>query len=231
MAERRVNRRERYREQTRAEAKQIALRQLAEGGQEALSLNAIARELGMSGPALYRYFAGRDALLTALIVDAYRDLGAAVERAAGARQGLAPVARMRALAHAARDWALAQPQRYLLLFGTPFAGYHAPAEATAAARDSIGAVLATMIEIHNERPTPSVDPTELERQLQAAPWLPDDMRDRIPGNVLADVLLSWSRIHGLLGLEINGQFAAMGFDPTLLFDRELDTLMVGDPPG
>lgn len=66
--------RERYREQMRAEIKQCARDQIATAGASALSLNAIAKHLGMSGPALYRYYANRDALITDLIRDAYRSL-------------------------------------------------------------------------------------------------------------------------------------------------------------
>ena len=224
----RVTRRERYREETRAEAKRIALGQLAASGQEGLSLNAIAREMGMSGPALYRYFANRDDLLTALIVDAYNDVGATVADAVAAASRRGPRGRLRALAHAMRAWALAEPHRYLLLYGTPFAGYRAPEAATEAARASIGGVMLTMIDIHAERPPKRGGRTALERQLERAPWLPEEMRGRVPGDVLADVLLTWSRIHGLIGLEINGQFAPMGFDPALLFDRELDAIVAAD---
>lgn len=224
MVEGRVSRRERYRAQTRAEAKRIALEQLAAGGQEGLSLNAIAREMGMSGPALYRYFANRDELLTALIVDAYHELGATLARAVAGASRRGAKGRLRALAHAMRDWALAQPHRYLLLFGTPFAGYQAPEAALEAARDSIGGVMLSMIDIHNERPARHGRGTALERQLEHAPWVPGELRGEVSGDVLADALLTWSRIHGLIGLEINGQFASMGFDPALLFDREIDAI-------
>lgn len=223
-----MTRRERYREQTRADAKRIALAQLAAGGQEGLSLNAIAREMGMSGPALYRYFANRDELLTALIVDAYNDVGATVATAVADASQRGPGARLRALAHAMRAWALDQPHRYLLLFGTPFAGYHAPEAASEAARDSIGGVMLTMIDIHGERPARNGGRTTLERELERAPWVPEEMHGRVPGDVLADTLLTWSRIHGLIGLEINGQFAQMGFDPALLFERELDAIVAAD---
>ncbi|WP_392971850.1 TetR/AcrR family transcriptional regulator [Streptomyces sp. LN245] len=74
--------RDRFRAQVRQEVKTAALRQLAEGGPEALSLNAIAKQLGMTGPALYRYFANRDSLLTDLVVDAYGDLASTLARAA-----------------------------------------------------------------------------------------------------------------------------------------------------
>jgi AcrR family transcriptional regulator len=66
--------RERYRAHVRHEVKQAALRQLAESGPAAVSISAIGKQLGMSGPALYRYFASRDELLTELTIDAYHDL-------------------------------------------------------------------------------------------------------------------------------------------------------------
>src|SRR3954471_15397677 len=102
---------ERVRERTKARA----LEQIAAGGAQALSLNAVAVGLGISGPALYRYYRNRDALLTDLIIDAYHDLAAAV----------APATTTAAFADAYRSWALAQPHRYRLLFGPPLPGYDA----------------------------------------------------------------------------------------------------------
>lgn len=223
--ETRGTRRERYREETKSEIKRIALAQLAAGGQEALSLNAISREMGMSGPALYRYFANRNDLLTALIIDGYRDLGVALSDAVTSASRRGPTGRMRALAKAMRSWALEQPHRYLLLFGTPFSGYHAPEAATSAAQDSIGDIMLAMGDIQRERTRSSRRRTPLEKQLEQAPWVPDALRDQLSGSVLADTILSWSRLHGLIALEINGQFASMGFDPQLLLDREIDAIV------
>jgi AcrR family transcriptional regulator len=112
--------RDRFRTQIRDEVKAAALRQLAAGGPQALSINAIAKELGVSGPALYRYFAGRDELLTELIVDAYADLARALSSAAP-------------FADAYRAWALAQPHRYRLLFAAPLPGYDAHGDRLVAA--------------------------------------------------------------------------------------------------
>lgn len=218
------SRRDRYRAETRDEAKRLALGQLATGGQSALSLNAIARELGMTGPALYRYFAGRDDLLTALIIDAYEDLGTTLTRAVAAAPD-GPDEQLRTLGRTMRAWALAQPHRYLLLFGTPFSGYRAPDAAVQAAQASIGAVMEAMVDIQSRRGRPEAPETPLERQLERAPWIPDELQGAIPGAVLADVLLTWTRLHGLIGLEVNGQFATMGFDPELLLERELDEIV------
>ncbi len=110
------------------EIKETARRQLATEGAN-LSLRAIARELGVVSSALYRYFASRDELLTALIVDAYNAIGAAGERADTAiteRKDL--TGRWLAIAHAWRGWALAHPAEYALIHGSPVPGYAAPAD-------------------------------------------------------------------------------------------------------
>src|SRR6516165_12747416 len=73
--------RERYRAQVRAEVKQAALDQLAQAGPAGVSISAIGKQLGISGPGLYRYFGSRDELLTELVIDAYDDLGDALRAA------------------------------------------------------------------------------------------------------------------------------------------------------
>jgi AcrR family transcriptional regulator len=150
----------------------VALTQLAAGGPPAVALNAIARELGVSGPALYRYFRNRDALLTELVLDAYNDLA---ETLAGAQS----------LPDAYRAWALAQPHRYRLLFTAPLPGYdaHQP-ELVAAAQRSMDLLL------------------KLEPDRERAVTL-------------------WSRMHGHVSLEIEGNFASMGLDPEALYKQTL----------
>src|SRR6201991_2556960 len=119
--------RERARAELTREIKEEARRQLAAAGADALSLRAVARELGMVSSALYRYYPSRDDLLTALIIDAYNALGAAAEHAlacpAPARE------RWIAACHAIRDWARSNPHEYALIYGSPVPGYRAP-EAT-----------------------------------------------------------------------------------------------------
>ena len=119
--------RDRFRAQVRSEIKAAALAQVAEAGAQGVSVNAIAKQLGVSGPALYRYFANRDELLTELVVDAYGDFAGALRAAGGDA---------RALARAYRTWAVAQPHRYRLLFAPPLPGYdaHAPRLVDAARR-------------------------------------------------------------------------------------------------
>jgi AcrR family transcriptional regulator len=198
--------RDRFRAQMVREIKDLALRQLAEGGPQALSISAIAKELGVSGPALYRYFASRDALLSDLIVDAYHDLADAL---AAAGPGLP------ALAAAYREWALVQPHRYRLLFGAPLPGYDAHGERLVAASQRTMDVLIERIE-----PGPVPDPRLAE---QLTGWASRRGIDADPGRSLRAVM-AWSRLHGMVDLEIEGNYADLGIDPGLLFAAEVDTL-------
>ena len=115
------------------EIKEAARRQLATEGAN-LSLRAIARELGVVSSALYRYFASRDELLTALIIDAYNAIGEAGERAEAAiTERLDLTRRWLAVANAWREWALAHPAEYALIHGSPVPGYAAPPDTIAPA--------------------------------------------------------------------------------------------------
>lgn len=208
--------RERYREQARQEAKRIALEQLADAGPSGVSVNAIAKRMGVTGPALYRYFASRDDLLTELIADGYDELADVVERAATTKR--APAARLRAMANAWRDWAIAQPHRYLLLFGTPIPGYRAPEHTLAAANRTLIA-FAAVFEALGAHPARSA---ALDRQFAA---LAKERAATVPPWALRRAVAGWTRLHGVVSLEVEGQFTLMGVDPALLFQAEVDALV------
>lgn len=125
--------RERARAELTAEIKHRAMAQLAEGGGGALSLRAIARDMGMASSALFRYFPSRDALLTALIIDSYDALADAVEAAEAAVHDATVLDRWVAICHGVRDWAVAHPHEYALIFGSPIPGYAAPQDTVAPA--------------------------------------------------------------------------------------------------
>ena len=215
--------RERYRTQVRAEIKQRAWEQIATAGASALSLNAIAKQMGMSGPALYRYCVSRDDLITELIRDAYRGLAdifhaRAAEAAADGEGGGAPVAA--ALAYALRRWALEDPQRYLLIYGTPVPGYHAPDDITSIAAEIMAVLLDACAALRPGAPVDAFD-THLETHRS---WAGDHPA---PAPVLHRALTFWSRLHGLLSLEVAGHFTGMAFDPALLYAAEVDDLLSG----
>ncbi|MGE5774680.1 MAG: TetR/AcrR family transcriptional regulator, partial [Chloroflexota bacterium] len=109
---------------------ETAWKQVAESGAPALSLRAIARELKITAPAIYNYFPDRDALVTALIIDAFTSFGDWQIAARDASPETNLKGRLEAIGLAYRDWALTFPQRYQLIFGTPIPGYTAPFEET-----------------------------------------------------------------------------------------------------
>ncbi|WP_033222829.1 TetR/AcrR family transcriptional regulator [Kitasatospora phosalacinea] len=191
--------RERYRAQLRAEVKQHAWQQIAAAGAAGLSLNAIAKQMGVSGPALYRYFANRDELITELIRDAYRSLADAIRTTAASGADLADLGRT------LRTWALADPQRYFLLYGTPVPGYHAPHDTTAIASEIMDALL-------DAARTPTDTTATTGDRPQAHPA------------ALRRALHFWTRLHGVLSLELAGHFTGMDLDPAELYADELHHL-------
>jgi AcrR family transcriptional regulator len=216
MAEQTGTPRQRYRAQVREEIKARAWAQIAEAGASALSLNAVAKQLGMTGPALYRYFAGRDELITELVTDAYRSLADAF--AAAAAPGPDPVA----LARALRGWALADPHRYFLVYGTPVPGYQAPPETTAIAVEIMGHLL----DACTARPADSQGGAPAEplaaHLAERRDWAGDHPA---PPAALATALRFWTRLHGVLSLELAGHFTGMGLDPDRLYDAETTALL------
>ncbi len=207
-----MDRRQRYREETRQEAKRIALEQLAADGMAGISVNAIGKRMGVTGPALYRYFANRDALLTELISDAYHELADSLEQAIAAATD-----KLRACANAMRDWARAEPHRYLLLFGTPVPGYKAPPHTLEAASRSMVVLLSTAEPDHGEPP-----PEPLRGQLTA--WAERMGYAGLTPRQLHWGLTVWTRLHGLISLEITDQFALTEVDPAELFEAEVTAL-------
>lgn len=129
-------RRERVREAAREEIIATAWKQTGEMGAAGLSLRAIAREMGMTAPALYRYYKDRDALVTALLMDAFDSFSAALEAARDACAVDDHTGRFRAIHKAYFQWGASNPQKYIFLFGTPIPGYQFAAEAGPSARRS-----------------------------------------------------------------------------------------------
>jgi AcrR family transcriptional regulator len=215
--------RERYRAQVRDEAKQAALAQLAQGGPAAVSISAIGKQLGVSGPALYRYFASRDELLTELVIDAYDDLAESLAEAAGQAAGQDPRDRLEATARAYRAWALAQPHRYRLLYGPPLPGHDAHAQRIVeVAWPAMKVLLAIIGEQSWGDGTQGAGlPQPLAAQLAA--WAQPHSPGAGPATGLRAVL-AWSRLHGIISLEIAGNFASMGLDAEQLFEIQLATL-------
>ncbi|MDP5309948.1 TetR/AcrR family transcriptional regulator [Streptomyces poriferorum] len=204
--------RERARIEVTAAIKDEARKQLAAEGAAKLSLRAVARELGMVSSALYRYFPSRDELLTALIIDAYDSVGetaerahrtAAAENAAPARPGT-HLARWVAVACAVRDWALAHPHEYALIYGSPVPGYTAP-QATIGPASRVGLVLIAIAEDAHREEGIGLPPLTAELRPEAE-RIAADLAPGLPPAVAAPLVAAWSQLFGLLSFEIFGQF-------------------------
>lgn len=219
-----MSRRERLRAEALSEITTLAMAQVAEGGPAALSLNAIARQMGMSGPAIYRYFASRDELLTRLVVDVYTNLAAALADAAERASRRGPENRLRALADAYRDWALDHPREYRLLFagGLP---KQEPPEIAQAAHRAMELILATLRDLAGgEAATAHAVHPRLASQL--ADWaLKRGAMEHLPPWLLRLGVVTWQRLHGHMALELEGIHVAMGLDPRLLYRSEVDVIV------
>lgn len=131
-----MSRRDRLRAATIAEIKEIARRHLLEGGQNAVSLRAVARDMGMTAPALYRYFPSVASLLSALTADIYDEVRLELEAARDREPDAGPLDRLEAVSKAFRAWAIGHPVEFSLVFGSPVPAFDAPHGATDAGTDA-----------------------------------------------------------------------------------------------
>ncbi len=202
-----------------------AWKQIAELGAPALSLRAIARELSITAPAIYNYYPDRDALVTALIVDAYSAFGDAQLRALNSVPVGEHAGRLRALGLMYRQWAVDFPERYHLIFGTPIAGYNAPMDITgpAAARglNVLVQVLADA-EADGKLRAPSVP---MNAALKEMFQLAKEQRGPVNEEIYYQAVTIWTAVHGLVFVEISQQFPPFITNPAELYTRALDELI------
>ena len=141
-------RREKLREATRQEIMTTAWKQIGEVGAAGLSLRGIAREMGMTAPGLYRYYQDRDALVTVLLIDAFESFGLALETARDGFEMHDHAGRFRSICKAYFQWGVANPQKYVLLFGTPISGYQFSQEVGPSAQKSFLVLQGVLGEAH-----------------------------------------------------------------------------------
>jgi AcrR family transcriptional regulator len=208
-----------------AAIKETAWKQIAEKGAAALSLRAIARELGITAPAIYNYFPRRDDLVTALIVDAFTSLGESQKNSMRNLPEDDLTARLSTLGLAYRDWAITYPQRYQLIFGTPIPGYEAPADVTTpAAAGSLIPLIETLQAIFVAGRLRVDRSAEMTSELQSMLETWSQVTGGYDPEVLYTALVFWSRVHGLVTLEIGNQFPAFITDPGEIYRREIEII-------
>jgi AcrR family transcriptional regulator len=204
-----LSRRERARLATLEEIKSTALDLMREQGSTDIKFTDIARVMGMTAPALYRYYGDRNELLTALIVDGFQNLGASVAEA------LRPVpaddmpGRWLAAATAYRDWARSDPQQFGLVLGMPLPGYVAPddgptTEAARAAMGQLTSIFVAAAEIGRLGAPLITEVSPAVTGCQKAKH--DDLVGVIPPESFQAMMHTWAMLHGFVSLEAHGHF-------------------------
>jgi AcrR family transcriptional regulator len=211
---------------TSAEIVTTARRLLVESGPAAVTLRAIAREMGMTAPGLYRYVSSHEDLMTALISTLYDEVTVQLEAARDAAELDDVGARLLAVSRAFRRWALANPAELALVFGSPLPGFSVPEEGPTeeAGRRFCGVYLALFVELWQERPFPvradaDIDPgllAELRR------WNPGELD--LPAGMLEVFLRCWMRLYGAVTMEGFGQLGFAVTDAEPLFELELASM-------
>jgi AcrR family transcriptional regulator len=212
--------RARVRAEMTEEIKSIARRHLASDGAN-LSLRAVARDLGVVSSAIYRYFASRDDLLTALIIDAYNSLGDAVEAADAGPPRPDLLGRWLAIAHAVRDWALTQPHEYALIYGSPVPGYQAPQDTVGPATRSSFTLMRLLkdgVDLGLYEQDGDQLPEPLERDLAK---LRAEVVPNVPASLLVRGMAAWLLIFGAVSFELFGQFNQVITDRRAFFDFQM----------
>ena len=220
------SRRARLREQTVGEIKQAARRELVERGGSDLSLRSVAREVGMTPSALYRYFESRHDLITAVVTDAFQSLAIALQAAAadGVERSLVGCDRWVNVAQAHRRWALDNPAEYAVAYARTLHGYEAPQESmTECVRAGVDVMFGVMTAAIQEG---SIDVDAMEQSLT------DDVRSGLfawqaewqlplsPG-ALSLCLHAWTQLHGFIALEMHGHFPPHIHDLDALFEQQM----------
>lgn len=218
---------------TEAEIKATAREILVRDGAEGVTLRAIAREMGMSAPALYRYFDNHEALLMALCEDLLDELTHFLERARDAAPD-DPQERMGATCRAFRQWALDHPREFQLTFASNVPHAHmAPDDgADICDRLSFGMVFLGIFQElwarnHFRVPSDGQLAPELTEELRAfAGAIPGDL----PLGAVAAFLTSWVQLYGAVTVEVFGHLGFAVADAEPLFEQMLRDFAVRFAP-
>lgn len=208
-----------------AQIKAVARGQMAQHGTAGLSLRAIAREMGITAPAIYHYFPRLEDLITALIVDAFTDLAEAMEAADAAVASERPCDHILALCLAYREWAMSHPTTFQLLYGNPIPGYQAPEEITLplARRPFLG-MFGWFISAHasGELTIPAEYATVPPAMAAGVAAWRRMSGIAVPDPLMGLLMSGWARIHGMVLLELFHHIQPLLGDGEAFYRYELD---------
>ncbi|MEU1983053.1 TetR/AcrR family transcriptional regulator [Nocardia sp. NPDC019395] len=211
-------RRERLRKATLKEIHEAVRTLLVEQGAAAVTINAVAREVGMSGPALYHYYAGHDALVGAVTADFFDELASAMEHVRDARADAPVGERILAVCRAMRTWAITHPAEFGWIFAAPITPLNRQpdAERHRAGQRFERVLLDLTVELWQTSPFPVPDPAELPSSLrEQLITYSASIDNRLPPEAAHVFLSSWIRLYGLLCMEVLHQldFAYSDLEP------------------
>ncbi|MFG2455561.1 TetR/AcrR family transcriptional regulator [Streptomyces sp. NPDC048523] len=217
-----MSRRERLRAQTLKEIEDTSFAIIDAEGIHALSIAALARGMAMSAPAVYRYFPSRDALVAHLVTLSYEQLVAAMSQAVeGSRR--APRARLRQLVGAYRDWALRYRRRYGMLFGERAGDLPGEVTEQTPLDQAMALLIDLLTAVQGSPPTDGGTGTgdrALDGQLRQ--WARSQQRPDTSPRAARAALLIWSRVHGIVSLELTGVFDNSPLEAQRLIDSEIE---------
>jgi AcrR family transcriptional regulator len=235
-------RRDRLRAATMGEITATARRLLVEQGPDAMSLRAIAREMGMTAPGLYRYYSNRDDLFKHVIATIFRELSGDVHQAiddvshGSARDGEDAhpdrvrrhlTLKMVAACREFRRWALNHKDEFALLFGIPLPGLDDGRLdiAEECALEFAGTFYALFIELWHAAPFPVPGLDELGAGLRAElTSFRAIVGTDAPDGALLVFLRCWVLLYGAVSMEVFGHLGFAIKDPAPLFEFTLTDL-------
>ena len=172
----------------------------------------------MVSSAIYRYFPSRDDLLTALIVDV-TTRSARWQQADAACPAGEYAGRWLAVCQAIREWALAYPHEYALVYGSPVPGYQAPQQTIGPAARSatvFGAIISDAWQA-GALQCPGICPLPPGPFTADAAALRKSVLPGVPDDVIAAALASWTALFGMISFELFGQFENVVADRAAFF--------------
>ncbi|MBC6459772.1 TetR/AcrR family transcriptional regulator [Actinomadura sp. HBU206391] len=217
-------RRDRLRAATMREITQTARRILVVEGPQAVTLRAIAREMGVTAPALYRYFDSHQELVRHVIGDLFTELTEDLHAALKAVPPDDMAGKFMATAREFRRWALAHRAEYSLLFGTPLPGLDVDHDdvATECGRRFGWTFLMLFQELWLKSPFPVPPDEEIEPSLrEQLERYREGLGSTLPLGALLTFLQCWIRLQGIVSLEAFGHLSFALDDTAQMFELML----------